>query len=216
MAAEDLQVIRLRDNFCRDGFRKVLFALSMVITTIVLLIAASLYLFLDKPPPVHFSADDEWRILSPVPLPQPYLSMPDLIQWTSTVLPALFNYDFVNYQDQLKENLQYFTNDGWKKFLGLINNYAAYNAVQKGKLFIQGSANGAPFALNQGLLGDKYGWWVQMSVNITYSTGYVQPLDLQVLIVRVSTLNNLYGVAIDNIVLSASQQPAENKVSING
>jgi intracellular multiplication protein IcmL len=202
MADEEQQTIRLRKDFYRDGFRKILFILGLFLIVIVLLIATAIYLFLDRPPPVEFSTDNEWRILLPVPLDKPYLPQADLIQWVSTVIPKLFNYDFISYKLQLEQNEQYFTENGWKTFLNLLNNYAAYTAVTSKKLFITTIPLGAPFVLNQGLLERKYSWWVQMPLNINYSNGFLQPLDLQVLVVRISTLNNLYGVAIDNILVA--------------
>ena len=65
MADEEQQTIRLRKDFYRDGFRKILFILGLFLIVIVLLIATYLS-FLDRPPPVEFSTDNEWRILLPV------------------------------------------------------------------------------------------------------------------------------------------------------
>ncbi len=211
MIGEEQQTIYLRKDFNRDGFRKVLLILGVFILIIFALIATSIYLFFDKPPPIQFSTDNEWRIVPPVPLNQPYLSQPDLIQWVSTVVPGLFNYDFINYKGQLQKNEHYFTENGWKTFLTFLKGYADYAAVTNAKLFINGVPTGAPFILNQGLLDGKYSWWVQMPININYSGGYVQALDLQVLVVRMSTLNNLYGVSIDNVVAPSVEKPAVNK-----
>jgi intracellular multiplication protein IcmL len=111
----------------------------------------------------------------------------------------------------LQSNQHYFTENGWKKFLVLLNDYAAYTAVTNAKLFVTSDPIGAPFILNQGLLNGKYSWWVQIPVNINYSNGYAQALDLQVLVVRVPTLNNLYGVAIENMIV-ANKKPVETKV----
>lgn len=209
---DELQTIHLRKDFYKDGFRKILFIFGIFFVVIVALIATSAYLFLDKPAPVKFSTDNEWRIVKPVPLDQPYISQPDLIQWVSTVIPGLFNYDFINYKIELQKNEHYFTPEGWKRFLTFLNGYAAYSAVIRSKLFINGEPTGAPFIINQGLLERKYSWWVQIPLNINYSGGYVQSLDLQVLVVRESTLNNLYGIVIDNIVVAnANGKPAENK-----
>jgi intracellular multiplication protein IcmL len=204
MANEELQVVRLRDDFYSDGFYKILIAAAMVISAIGLLIAISIYLFAEKPHPVSFSTDNEWRVLAPVPLDQTYLTTPDLIQWVSTAVPSMFSYDFINYTQQLKGMTQYFTTDGWKKFLDLVNNYANYNTIQNDRLFVSATAAGAPFVINQGLLQGRYGWWVQMPISIRYSSNQKessQSLVIQALVVRVSTLNNLYGVGIDNILV---------------
>ncbi|HLB57302.1 MAG TPA: DotI/IcmL/TraM family protein [Gammaproteobacteria bacterium] len=211
MAGDALQVIRLRNDFYRDGFHKVLLALGMILFAIILLVATSLYLFLAKPPPVNFASDNEWRIVPAVPLNQPYLKTADLIQWVSTVLPDVFTYDFINYKNQLNANAPNFTDAGWSKLLGVLNNYEGYTAVVNAKLFVNGSAGGAPFILNQGLLSGKYGWWVQMPINLGYSSyerNYTQPITLQILVVRIPTLNNLYGVAIDNIVVVSNNRPS--------
>ncbi len=214
MAEEELQTVYLRKDFNRDGFRKILFIFGMLLVVIVILIATSIYLFLDKPAPVTFATDNEWRIVLPVPLDKPYLAQSDLIQWVSSALPGLFNYDFINYKIQLPKNEHYFTENGWKIFSTLLSGYADYTAIKNAKLFITGVPSGAPFILNQGLLERKYSWWVQMPVQINYSNGFVQALDLQVLVVRVSTLNNLYGVAIENILV-ANGKPAESKGTLN-
>jgi hypothetical protein len=84
MAVEELPLIHLRKDYNKDGFRKVLFILSVFVVVIILLAATSLYLFLNKPKPVEFSTDNEWRIVKPVPVEQPYLAQSDLIQWVSS------------------------------------------------------------------------------------------------------------------------------------
>jgi intracellular multiplication protein IcmL len=205
--AETEHVVVLRDDFYRDHFGKVLFIIASVCIAIVLLIAASIYLHLNKPEPVSFAVLDEWRVQPPIPLDQPYLATPDLLQWVSDALPKAFNYDFNHYNGQLQQASQYFTKDGWKIFLNQLNIYVNYNNVQNDKMFVNGSAAGAPFILNQGLLSGRYAWWVQMPVDVSYANynrSARRSLTLQVLVVRVSTLNNLNGIGIDNVIVSKS------------
>ncbi|VVC76685.1 hypothetical protein AQUSIP_20090 [Aquicella siphonis] len=205
MAGEEVNVSELRDSFYRDSFGRVIFVIVSVGVCIVTLAALSLYFYLDKPPPVIFPVDNEMRVQKPVPLNQPYLSTPDLLQWVADVVPRSFVLDFNHYNDQLKDYTQYFTSDGWKTFLNQLNIYANYNNVQAYKLFVTGTPSAAPFIMREGVIPEsgKYGWWVQMPVTINYA-GYKPPsgttLTLQFLVVRVSTLNNLTGVGIDNVI----------------
>lgn len=204
--ADEADVIRLRNEFFRDGFYKVLLALALILVAFTLLVFASLYLFLSKPKPISFSvADNEWRILGPVSVEKSYLPTSDLLQWVSTALPASFNYDFINYTRQQKSMQHYFTPDGWSVYSDLLNNYANFNTVTAQKQFISANAASAPFILNQGLLKGRYAWWVQMPINISYSNAdggsKQQSVIFQVLVVRVPTLNNLEGVAIDNLIV---------------
>lgn len=207
MAEEDIHVVGLRDAFYRDSFGKVVLAMVGIVVAILLLIGLSLYFYLNTPPPITFHVGDEMRVLPPVPLDKPYLSEPELLQWVADVLPKTFDYDFNHYNDQLKDAAQYFTTDGWKIFLNQLNINANYTNVQAYKLFVNGTAAGAPFILRQGVIQEsgRYGWWVQMPIIISYA-GYQPPpaktVNLQVLVVRVSTLNNLNGVGINNVILA--------------
>lgn len=204
MPEEDLYTVTLKNDFYRDSFGKVIFVIISMIFAIGLLVALSVYLHLDKPPPINFSVADEWRVQADVPVDKPYLSTPDLLQWVTTVFSTVFVYDFINYKDQLKAAAQYFTTDGWKVFSNQLNIYANYNNVQTYKTVINGVPAGAPFIINQGLLSGRYAWWVQMPItlkSINYNQSSTQNLILRVLVVRIPTLNNLNGVGIDNVII---------------
>lgn len=208
MAEEAVEVMHLKDNFYRDSFTILSITLSLVVFVILVLIGTSIYLIVNKPRPVYFVVGDEWRLMSPVPVNKPYLLKPDLLQWVSTVLPKAFDYDFVNYKAQLTDASQYFTTNGWKNFLNQINIYADYERVQTEKLFIQTQPGGAPFVLNQGVLQGRYAWWVQMPLVLNYISSTKrssETLTLQVLVVRVPTLNNLAGVGIENVLITTNK-----------
>lgn len=203
--AEEQPVTQLHDDFYRDSFGRVIFIISSLIAALIIISALSIYLYLNKPPPVTFIVDKEWRVQPPVPLDQPYLSRPDVLQWVANAISTVLVFDFINYNDQLNSYKPYFTADGWKVFLNQLNIYVNYNNVQSNKQFVNGVPSGAPSEINQGLLSGRYGWWIQMPVIINYvnfNKGYSQTLTLQILIVRVSTLNNLDGVAIDNLIVA--------------
>ncbi len=210
MAGEELQVVRLKDDFYRDGFRKVLLALGMILIAIGFLVATSLYLFFFKPPPVYFSTDNEWRILRPVPLNQSYLSTSDLIQWVSTAMASAFTYDYTNYGREYNNNKQYFTENGWKVYNSLINRYADPKMITSTHTFVNATPFGAPFILKQGILNNTYGWWIQSPLQIKlsgYQRSFAQKIVFQILVVRIPTLNNIDGVAIDNIVVPEIKTP---------
>jgi|SRR5579885_557896 intracellular multiplication protein IcmL len=210
MAGEETTAVELRDGFYRDSFGKLVLVIIGICIAIAALVALSIYFYVAKPPPITFPVDSEMRVQPPVPLDQPYLSTPDLLQWVADVLPKAFVLDFNHYNDQLKSYSSYFTSDGWKTFLNQLNIYANYNNVQAYKLFITGSPESAPYILREGVIQEsgRYGWWVQIPVTINYA-GYKPPpnktLTLQVLVVRVSTLNNLTGVGIDNVIQAPAQ-----------
>lgn len=202
--ADETEVLTLRDDFYRDSFTKLVWIILAVALALVMMLSLSLYLYLSKPPPVTFTVGEEWRIQEPVPLDQPYRTTADMLQWVSDALPNSFDYDFVNYNAQIQVAPRYFTAKGWKAFLNHLNNYVNYNNVQSKKMFVSGAPASAPFVLNQGLILGRYGWWVQMPVTISYrdSSGTkTLGLTMQVLVVRVPTLNNLAGIGIDDVIV---------------
>ncbi len=217
MAGDELQLISLRSDFYRDGYYKTLVAVGVLLVAIALLVSASLYLELSKPDPVLFATGDEFRTLLPVPVNQPYVSQPDLIQWVSEVIPKAFTYDFVNYNTKLKNVAQYFTENGWKNYSDLLKMYADYNITIAQKLFINAVPSGAPYIVKQGLLPSQtYGWLVQVPINLGYSSvvkGNTLPLIIEALVVRISTLNNLSGVAIEKLTVTRAKG---DQVTSNG
>ena len=217
MAEEEaLQTVSLRDDFYRDGFYPVLYALVIVVTGFFFMMGISIWLVVSKPSPVTFQTDEAWRLLPPIPVNQPWIATPDLIQWVTDVLPAAFNIDFINYPQEIQAASAYFTADGYKKFLQVMNLYAAPDTLLNEKLFVSAGAAGAPFILNQGLLQGDYGWWIQMPLNLSYSSaekGSIVPLVVQVLVIRVPTTDDLKGIRIANMIVTKG---AGDQVLANG
>lgn len=217
MEDEALYQVRLHDDFYRDSFYKVVLIMASIFLGIALMIGMALYIYLHKPAPKYFPVGDEWRILTPVPVDKPHLENSELLQWVSNAVTKVFTYDFIRYNTQLTKAKPYFTDDGWQNFLNQLNIYANYNKVQSDKMFVYGVPAGAPIILNDsstgGLSSGRYAWLVQIPVDIYYAYAgntqtLPQTLTLQLLVVRVPTLNNLDGVAIDNVEVEKS---SENK-----
>lgn len=205
MTEESFHVVGIHDDFYRDSFGKVIFIFASILAAIVFLLGISFYIHTQKPVPVTFAVDSDWRVMPEIPLEQPYLTTPDMLQWVGEIMPKTFTLDFLHYNEQLKEYSQYFTQNGWKVFLNQLNIYANSDAMQTNKLFLNAVPSGAPYVLNTGLLSGRYGWWVQIPVDLTYTgsaRSRTQTLTLQVLVVRVSTLNNLTGIGIDNVIVA--------------
>lgn len=204
--ADELQVIELRDTFYRDSFGKLVLVLIGLAILICMMAALSIYLYLNQPKPVSFHVSDEFRVLPPVPLDQPYLSEPDVLQWTTDAITNSLVYDYQHYNDELQSAQQYFTPAGWKMFANQLNTYANYNTVQINKLFVNGFPLGAPVIVQSALTsGGQYGWLINLPVKIVYA-GFNPPperdLTLKLLVIRVPTLNNLMGVGIDSVTVS--------------
>lgn len=214
MTEEKLQIIRLRTDFYRDGFRKVLVSLGIIGLAIVATIVAIIYLMTAKPAPIVFPTYDNFRVVPAVPVNQPYASDADLRQWVSNVLQSVFVFDFYQFPEQLNSYRPYFTDNGWKIYLDFLNNFVIKDKIVEAKAFVTSTAENAPQILQRGILDGRYAWWVQMRIKINYMSPTINfptanPL-IRVLVVRVPTANNLAGIAIENIMLGNVSNTIQN------
>jgi intracellular multiplication protein IcmL len=215
MAEQSERIVVLKNDFYKDSFYTILLVIISLTIAVIVLFVISIYLYNNKPKPVYFATAQSWRVQGDVPVNLPYLSTPDLLQWTNNIFRQAFTLDFTNYDKQLNALQPYFTANGWQIFLNQINIYANANSVQQLMLFVNATPSGAPYILNSGLLTGKYAWWVVMPLTLNYisvdsANNQSKKLTLQVLVVRVSTMNNLTGVAIDNVIVpSSSQNPTQ-------
>jgi len=204
--AEGNDVVRLEDNFYRDSFGKVIFVIFGICASIFFLAAVSVYIYINRPPPTTFRVAGEWRVLAPVPIDQPYLASPDMLQWVSNVVPNLFDLDYLHMDTQIADAKKYFTENGYQVYLNQLKNYIDPTIMKNSKMFSHGDPTRAPVIVNQGVLSGRYAWWVQIPINISYAGGVEkQPVDLtlQILVVRTETTNNLMGISIDNVIVDS-------------
>ena len=205
MAEEESITVELIDSFYRDGFKRVMLIVLCLLTAISLLILTSVYLIITKPPPQIFKVGEAWRTQPETPINEPYLTSADVAQWVSNTLQTIFTLDFINYKKQYESYKQYFTNNGWSVYTDQLNNYVNYDTMKSKMLFATAAASGAPIFVNEGLLAGRYGWWVEMPIEIEFQGVADMPkkeISLQVLVVRVPNVSNLDGIAINNIIVN--------------
>lgn len=208
MTNEEVLLGEFRDHFYRDGFALLVSSFAILLISVSIVLGLSLWTFFNKPKPQFFMTDDSWRVVPSVPVNEAYISTPALLQWVSDVLPGSLTVDFVNWQSEVAGQEQHFTPDGWKKYQQILQVYASESSVEKYRLFVSAVARGAPVIVNQGLYQGSYGWWIQMPVDLSYSSsvkGNTKSLVIQALVIRVPTLDDLRGVRINNIIVKAGE-----------
>lgn len=200
-----VEVIRLRNEFYRDSYRKVVGALLICILVVLMLIGALTYMITNPPMPKYFATTTEGRIMPLVPLDRPNLSASALLQWANTAAIAAYTYNFVNYRQALQSASEFFTPEGWQGFMNALQSSNNLNAVIDKKLVVSAVATGAPVILEQGVILGTYTWRVQMPLLITYQSASQfsqQAVTVTMLINRVSTLASPLGVGIAQFIVA--------------
>lgn len=204
MAQDALTAVKLRNDFYRDGQRKIIFALLFSVLINFILASLLVYMLTHPPAPKYFATSISGRITPLYPLDEPNQSDSAVLQWANQAAIAAFTYNFVNYRDELQASSGFFTSDGWTQFLNALQQSNNLDAVKAKKLIVSAVATRAPIILQKGLLNGVYSWRVQMPILVTYQSASEfsqQNNVVTMLITRVSTLNSPRGIGIAQFVV---------------
>lgn len=208
MADDAIEIIRLRNNFYRDNYRRVLLVVLLLILINAFLAGTIFYQIASRPEPQYFATSTDGRITPIYPLNQPMVAPTELLQWASRAAVEANTYNFVNYREAMQEIQNNFTPDGWNYFTQALKNAKTLDMVLAKKLVSSAVLTGAPVILDQGIVNNRYAWKVQMPILVTYQSPSEQtqlPQIITMIITRVPTVNMPRGYAIASFVASATQ-----------
>lgn len=101
-------------------------------------------------------------------LKEPNISTISLLVWANEAIVTTYTYNFVSYKKDLQNASQYFTVDGWKKYMSALENSGDLKNVRDKKLVVSAVATGTPVVLEQKVIEGKYTWKIQMPILVTY------------------------------------------------
>jgi intracellular multiplication protein IcmL len=184
-----------------------MFILSLGFMAIVMLTGILAYIVLYPPAPRYFAVSADGKITPLVPLKEPNLSNAALLQWATQAAVSAFSYNYVNYREALQSLRDNFTEKGWKNFTEAFNNSNNLSAVISKKLIVSAVPTGVPVIVEQGLRNGVYAWKVQVPLLVTYQSAsdlIPQPVRIDLLIVRMSTLHSIRGIGIQQLIMTGS------------
>jgi intracellular multiplication protein IcmL len=200
MSSDSLELIRLRNNFYRDNYRRVMGLLVVLSVALLILVATLIYIVLHRPEPKYYATTQAGRVLQLVPLNQPILNSAAIIDWASQVAASSYTYSFINYRQKIQKLEPYFTKNGWQSFLKGLQDSSTLTAMEANKLIVSAVVSGTPVVVNQAVLSGRYAWKVQVPVLVTFQSAsekYQNKYMITIVIVRDSTLQNARGIAIE-------------------
>lgn len=204
MAEDALAAVALRNQFYRDGQRKLVIALILSLIANIIAFGMLIYIMTHPPKPKYFATSINGRITPLFPLNEPNQSDSAVLQWANLAAIAAFTYNFVNYREELQASSGFFTSDGWQQFLTALEQSNNLDAVKAKKLIVSAVATRAPIILQKGLLNGRYSWRIQMPILVTYQSASEfsqQNNVVTMLVTRVSTLNSPRGIGISQFVV---------------
>ena len=203
MADDSLELVRLRNNFYRDNYRRVMKLLLIMSVIIILLLMVVGYLLKHQPMPKYFATTQSGRIIQVVPLSDPMVSSESLLNWATQIATAAYSYSFVDYREKIQMLEPSFTSDGWQEFLRRLKESGNIDAIEQRKMIVNAVVTSTPIIVHQGMLDGRYAWKVQVPIVATFVVGGKQvPRGYLVTmtIIRVPTLQNVNGVAVAQFI----------------
>ncbi len=195
-----LEAVVTRNSFYRDGYRfwmKVSFTLSIAI--VLLLVALAITIAVSRPQDRFFATTADGRLIRMVPLNEPNMNDAALVSWVARAASDVMTFGFHDYQRRLQESSSYFTRRGWQTFSEALQRSRIMEGVEKAQQVVTSAPQKAPTIIQQGLANGIYRWVVQVPLVVTYQSGTAQQsdvLNVQLVVVRVSTLDSPSGVGI--------------------
>ena len=207
MADDAIAAVMLRNDFYRDGQRKMVTILIFSMIVNFLLAGLLAYMITHPPEPRYFATSINGRITPIVSLNAPNQSDSAVLQWANQAAIAAFSYNFVNYRSELVASSGFFTAEGWDQFISALAASNNLEAVKAKKLVVSAVATRAPVILQKGILSNRYSWRIQMPMLVTYQSASEfsqMHVTVTMLVTRVDTLNSPRGIGIAQFVSAPS------------
>jgi len=171
MVEDTLELVRLRNQFYRDNYRRVTLVLLLSITLNVGMAAAVAYLWQYRPKPVFFATTPTGQIWKMIPLRSPIHTDANVKNWASEAVMAAMTYDFHNYQKQLLAAGEYFTDKAFTEYLTSLKKSGNIEFLTEKRLQADPSLEGLPVILAKSRPGaSRFRWDIEMPVAVLYQS----------------------------------------------
>jgi len=207
MSEDGITVVKLRQEFYRDSYRRLVFVVLIQLILIAVLTMFLLKLYRDKPKPQYFATASDGRIIPVAQLNQPQYSDSVILQWAGEVARKAYTYNFVNFPTQFQSLSQNFTPKGWTSFKEAMESSNNIQAVKQGKMIVSAETTGAPTIAQKGLIGGRYAWKVKVPVLVRYQNNkrdFTQTLELSMIIQRMSLVESPRGIGVNQFIASGA------------
>lgn len=201
------ELIRLRNNFYRDNYRRLVLSLMFLLFIVIFLVGVIFYQIYNRPESKYFATTTDGRIMQLFPLSEAMLSPGELLQWTHRAAVAAYTYNFVDYHDAMQTLQNQFTPSGWKYYEDALKISRTLEMVIAKKLIVSAVATGAPVILDQAVINGVYAWKVQIPLLVTYQSPNEktqQSMIVTIIVSRVPTVDMPKGIAIVSFVSSTA------------
>ena len=156
MKVDRIALVKLRNGFYKDGFRRMTFVLLISLIVNLILIISLLITRNKVLPPVYFAANSDGSLVKLKPIDNPVYNNQQIQDWVTRAIPNILQLNFMQFRNQMSTSKKYFTTFGWNQFLKSFQ--PQLDQIIKQHLTASGVTSGVPVVTMQLLLKGAYSW----------------------------------------------------------
>jgi len=216
-----MATVPVLNNFYRDQYQKLFIALILTMIFGVITLCFGLFLLLNHPQPIYFSAAfhndknlppaiSKFSIVPLTPINQANMSDINLSQWVVNAMVKSFSLGSQEYRQEMQENRTYFNQNAWQNYLDIMKNLIQFDTLTTRQALVSVlTPLGAPIIDNQGVSNNQYLWVLKLPVIVKFYGSKSMPdqkMDLSIIVGRISMEKDVYGIKIISIKASNIKQ----------
>lgn len=201
-AKKSAKVVALRNRFFYMMYRH---ASLVFLSSLMSAIVATVFLifFIRQPvPPQYVPVTEDGRYIPLIPLAERSKTDAEIQRFAIFALKKIYQYDYVNGQEQIQETAIYFTPNGWVDFLETFTASRILSAVKENSWVVTLQPKGVPIIRDAQLRDGVFAWAVDMDVTVSYvgKTGSQMSGTISMIINRVSVIDNPASIGINRLI----------------
>ncbi len=215
-AMDAFDLVRLRNYFYRDNYRRLILLLLLTLTTFAVAAFIIYYMYSHKPAPKYFATNISGGIVPLIPLNQPSLTEEEINLWAVRAAQATLSFDYVQYRTQLSKALgTYFTDTGSQNFLKALKVSLNLSTLLENHLIQIASPAAAPEIVESGNYKGRYTWVIDLPIVLDFWKDGVslQPTYAKI---RLTIIRSTYLVDKSAKNIDATRGIAINQILIQG
>ena len=185
-----------------------LYSMSLLLISVainaILIFALGALLFMQAPTR-YFATNAAGGVTPMIPTTESYLKDNQVLVFASLAALSSTSFDFVNYQRELNQAGEFFTQAGFASFEEALRDTGGLEQVIQEKNSTFGFLVGKPVIINQGIVNGTYTWQVEIPLGVEVDnandTITNRRYSLKMDIIRVPTNENLKGIAVSRYTL---------------
>jgi len=207
-AGEGLEVVQHRNDFYKEGDKKLIFVAGFVAVVLVIQIFVAFLGFNARNERVYIATDKNGSLIKMQTLNQPNQKDPIVAQWVQNALVDTFTFNFTNIKTaQSAATMRYFTDEGTVALLKAMQDSGNFDVIVEKHMLLNTTLDSTPILVGKSPANTQgiFQWVFQVDGLMTFRTQsqeFTNKVRFMVTVERRSMLEDVSGLGISKVVMT--------------